>query len=186
MTQKYTTGSPHFIETGHLEPAPVTEQMIDQVKKVVFHALDSLLVENGASHSELKIDAQGRIRLIEIGARMGGDFIGSHLVQLSTGIDFVKAVIDVAMGQKPVLSSSKHYAESAVRFIFSKDDASVLYRLRQEHPESLIDYNVDEASLDCEVSDSSGRHGYFLMASERKGLLEKYLPADGGALKLHG
>ena len=37
--------------------------------------------------------------VIEVGARMGGDFIGSHLVQLSTGYDFVKGVIDVALNQ---------------------------------------------------------------------------------------
>jgi hypothetical protein len=30
---------------------------------------------------------------------MGGDFIGSDLVQLSTGYDFVKGVIDISLGR---------------------------------------------------------------------------------------
>lgn len=61
--------------------------------------MDSLKIVNGASHSEIKIDQDGNIKLIEIGGRMGGDCIGSDLVQLSTGVDFVKAVIDVALGK---------------------------------------------------------------------------------------
>ena len=85
LTKKYTTGAPHFIETGHLEPAPVSEEVVENVKKIVFHALDSLKIVNGASHSEIKIDQDGNIKLIEIGGRMGGDCIGSDLVQLSTG-----------------------------------------------------------------------------------------------------
>mgnify|MGYP006923465691 CR=1 FL=1 len=32
---------------------------------------------------------------------MGGDCIGSDLVQISTGYDFLKMVIDVALGNKP-------------------------------------------------------------------------------------
>ena len=31
---------------------------------------------------------------------MGGDCIGSSLVELSTGIDFVRAVIEIALGKK--------------------------------------------------------------------------------------
>ena len=78
MTLKHTTGAPHFIETGHLEPAPVDEETRERVKKVVSHALDTLEIRNGASHAEIKIDADGVIKIIEIGARMGGDCIGSH------------------------------------------------------------------------------------------------------------
>lgn len=44
IDKKYTTGAPHFIETGHLEPAPVSEEVVENVKKIVFHALDSLKI----------------------------------------------------------------------------------------------------------------------------------------------
>ena len=53
-------------------------------------------MENGAGHSELRIDRDGNVRIIEIGSRMGGDCIGSDLVPLSSGQDFVGMVIDVA------------------------------------------------------------------------------------------
>ena len=82
MTKKFTTGAPGFVETGHIEPAPIAEEMLERVKRVVFHALDTLEICNGASHTELKISSDGRIVLIEIGGRMGGDCIGSSLVRL--------------------------------------------------------------------------------------------------------
>ena len=92
MTLKRTTGAPYFIETGHLEPAPVDEKILNNVKKVITHALNTLEIRNGASHSEIKISSDGTIKIIEIGARMGGDCIGSDLVYYSTGYDFVKIV----------------------------------------------------------------------------------------------
>ena len=50
---------------------------------------------------------------------MGGDCIGSHLVELSTGYDFVKMVIQVAMGQEPKVGVSRNKA-SGIRFVFNK------------------------------------------------------------------
>ena len=136
MTHKFTTGAPHFIETGHMEPAPISQEQLEQVKKVVFHALDSLEITYGASHTELKIAKDGTIALIEIGGRMGGDFIGSNLVQLSTGIDFVKAVIDISLGEEPDLELGDH-AAAGVRFVFDQKDVDILEKLKKEHPEYI-------------------------------------------------
>lgn len=176
MTRKYTTGSPSFIETAHLQPAPIDDQMLDRVKQVVFHALDSLKVEYGATHTELKISNAGQIRLIEIGARMGGDLIGSDLVELSTGIDFVGAVIDVAMGRNPTLHRTAERA-AGVRFVFGPEDLQVLKKLQAENPDILIRVDVEE---DCtgEVTDSSTRFGYYLMCAGSIEALKPYLP-DG-------
>lgn len=63
--------------------------------------MDSLEIKNGASHAEIKVKDDGTINIIEIGARMGGDCIGSELVRYSTGYDFVKMVIQVACGNQP-------------------------------------------------------------------------------------
>ena len=97
VTKKFTTGSPHYIETGHLQPAPVSEEMYGKIQDTVFRALDALEIRNGAGHSELRIDKAGNIRIIEIGSRMGGDCIGSDLVPLSTGQDFVAMAVDTAL-----------------------------------------------------------------------------------------
>ena len=76
------------------------------VKEEVFKALDALKIKNGPSHTEFKIDSNGKIGIIEIGARMGGDCIGSDLVQISTGYDFLKLTIDVAMRKRTNIRKS--------------------------------------------------------------------------------
>ncbi len=176
MTQKYTTGAPNFIETGHLQPAHINAVVLVRVKGVVFHALDSLGIEYGASHSELKIAEDGTITLIEIGGRMGGDFIGSDLVELSTGIDFVRAVIQIAMGEPPGLECGSVQA-AAVRFVFTEEDVSVLRRLEKEHPEFLVRQKLFPISTG-KIADSSMRCGYYLFHAQSVDYLYPYMPID--------
>lgn len=175
MTKKFTTGAPNFIETGHIEPAPVEMCILNRVKKTIFHALDSLGITNGASHSELKIDDEGNIKIIEIGARMGGDFIGSTLVRLTTGIDFVKGVIQVALGEKPDLKPKCAGNPACIRFIFSQTDIEVFHKLQREHSELIFESDVKNNISGC-VTDSSTRFGYFIMQADSADKIIPYLP----------
>ena len=162
LTLKHTTGAPHFIETGHMEPAPVDAQTLARVKEVVFHALDTLGIENGASHSELKIAADGTIRIIEIGGRMGGDCIGSDLVRLSTGYDFTRMVIQVACGIAPDFTPVCAPRPVACRFLFTQEDAAELTRMQTEQPDRIIriaDYHPENIGR---TTDSSNRAGCYI------------------------
>ena len=174
LTQKYTTGAPGFIETAHLQPAQVDTKTLERVKKITFHALNSLGICFGASHTELKISDEGDIRLIEIGGRMGGDCIGSSLVELSTGYDFVKAVIQIALGEKPQESKTKS-AAAAVRFVFGYEDLDCLERIKECAPRLLFDVDV-RAITEEKVTDSSNRFGYYVLASSAAEDLLPFLP----------
>ena len=165
LTKKYTTGAPHFIETGHIQPAPVKEEVLENVKKVVEHALDTLKIRNGASHSEIKIDDNGRIMIIEIGGRMGGDCIGSDLVRLSTGYDFVEMVIDVACGGKPVFNKVCTPSQARIDFIFGPEDMKKLEEVQATCPESIYRISEMEAFDGHKVVDSGSRYGYFITRS---------------------
>ena len=174
LTLKFTTGAPHFVETGHLQPAQVSEEMLEKVKRVTFHALDSLQIKNGASHTELKITPSGDIKIIEIGGRMGGDCIGSSLVRLSTGIDFVRAVIQIALGQRPDFVRKKNCA-AAIRFICSSEDLDKLDDIERKYQDYLVEKNIEELS-DGGIIDSSSRCGYFLLRAESAHALEQFFP----------
>ena len=177
LTQKYTTGAPHFIETGHLEPAPVSKETLEKIKAVVSHALTSLHIEYGASHSELKIDQEGQIRLIEIGGRMGGDLIGSTLVPLSTGVDFMKAVIQIALGEEPDLSLNHAGKPAGVRFIFTKEDIENLNRMKKDPEIDIVCEEVHPITNDA-VSDSSTRFGCYVFTADSREKLMNYLPEN--------
>lgn len=177
LTKKFTTGAPGFIETGHLEPAPVSDDVLKRIQGVVTHALDTLQIKNSASHTELKIAKDGTIRIIEIGGRMGGDCIGSNLVELSTGVDFVKCVVDIALGNKPDLTPIHGIGAAGVRYVFGVEDVKVCEKLKTEHPEMLVEEDIHEIT-NADVTDSSSRFGMFLMKADSIDDLTEYLPED--------
>lgn len=179
ITRKGTTGAPHFIETAHLQPSGLDEETSERICKVAAHALDTLGIEYGASHSELKVAPDGTIRIIEIGARMGGDCIGSHLVPLSTGIDFTRAVVDVALGNEPDLNPKREPAAAAIRFLFNNDDRKILEHVKREHPELLrYELMTVEPGEEHVVSDSSTRLGHFILSAPTVEGLAAYLPRE--------
>ena len=163
VTKKFTTGAPHFIETGHKQPCDLSKKMLCEVHYVMGKALDALKITDGASHGEFKITPEGKVRIIEIGSRMGGDCIGSDLVPLSTGYDFMEMVIDVACGKEPKIVP-KHTPRSVeIKFLFTMEDVEKMRAFEKEHPEKI--YRISELDLSHagKVSDSSTRIGYYII-----------------------
>lgn len=179
-TKKYTTGAPKFIETGHMEPADLSEYTFQRLLELIPGALDALEIRFGASHSEVKIDKNGRIRIIEIGGRMGGDLIGSDLVYLSTGYDFVEMVVDIACGNGLRLEKKQKPSYSAVRFIFVEKDLENLEWVKTHHGSAI--YRISNI-LPIEghpIEDSSMRYGYYLLATNNKYELNEILRKING------
>lgn len=166
VTKKYTTGSPHFIETGHMEPSDLSQKQIDTVQEQIFRALDVLEIRFGASHSEFKINEAGEVRIIEIGARMGGDCIGSDLVQISTGYDFVKMTIQTALGVQPDMQMVTEPKIAAIRFLFNEEDYQYYKQMKMDYPDKIY----YESSMDMQdvhdVVDSSSRYGFYIVRCE--------------------
>lgn len=163
LTQKFTTGAPNFIETGHMEPAKVDNKTLERVKTIILHALDSLEIKNGASHSEIKITDDGEINIIEIGARMGGDCIGTDLVRYSTGYDFVKMVIQVACGLEPDFEKVCDPIPVESVFIFNEEDLNRFEEIRSKSSEKIIkvvDMHLENIG---KTTDSSNRAGCYII-----------------------
>ncbi len=169
ITDKETTGSPHFVETAHHQPS-IYNTRKKEIEKLITSALDALEVRNGASHTEIKITESGELYIIEVGARMGGDFIGSHLVKLSTGYDFLRGVIDVALGtfRLPIL---KHQLYSGVYFVYSKRSGAVVNITDKtaDYPQIIskeIDINIGSEMKP--LTESADRRGYYIYQATEK------------------
>ena len=166
ITDKVTTEAPHFVELEHHQPADFTPEQYEHIYAITAKALDALGLTDGASHSEYKITAEGRIAVMEIGGRMGGDFIGSDLVRLSTGYDFIKGVIEVALGtfEEPRKTLSKH---SGVYFLAKETEhlRPIIENSRQ-YPE-IIKAEITDPEL-RHVQCSADRSGYFIYQGEKK------------------
>ena len=160
ITDKVTTGAPHFVELAHHQPSTLPTETKERLYSITKNALDALGVTNGASHSEYKITEDGEIFIIETGARMGGDFIGSDLVRLSTGYDFVKGVVEVALGtfEKPVLNESNY---SGVYFLSKQTPEVSKYIENKENYPQIVAAEVTDSEL-RDVTCSAERSGYFI------------------------
>lgn len=178
VTKKYTTGDPDYIEKAHMEPAFEDDKDIDRIRKVVYHALSSLKIKYGASHTEIKIDDEGNIRIIEIGARMGGDLIGSSLVRLSSGVDFVRLVIETALGIEPSIVPGEP-SSAGVRYIFTEKDLQEYELIKRNDPEIIVEES-DVALPEGNITDSSARKGYFVVCSKDRDRIIAAMPQELG------
>ena len=165
ITDKVTTGPPHFVELEHHQPADLTEEWNAKINGLTQRALKALGITDGASHSEYRIAENGQIYVMGIGARMGGDFIGSDLVFLSTGYDFLKGVILVALGEfeVPVFGRRSHAG-----IFFLCEETSALYELIRDHgvPKTVRAVITDNELH--EVKSSADRSGYLIYQDDKR------------------
>lgn len=119
VTDKKTTEAPHFVELGHNQPSCRTAEEVETLKAAAVAGVKALGVNNCACHAEAKL-MDGKAYLMEIGARLGGDFISTELTHLSTGIDMVAAAVDVALGIEPDLSVKEEPKGACIRYFCPK------------------------------------------------------------------
>ena len=162
ITDKITTGAPHFVEMGHTQPTRL--DCVEEIKKVAIAANKAVGIENGPSHTEI-IVTKGGPKIVEIGARLGGDCITTHLVPLSTGVNMVEACIKIALGERPDIEPTLHYG-SAIRYFQQK--AGVVTRIEGvKEAEAIpgikqisIVHGVGERIT--EITDSGSRMGFII------------------------
>lgn len=115
VTDKKTTEAPYFVELGHSQPSRFPEPVVNAVKSAAMMGVRALKVNNCACHAEVKVQ-DGQAYIMEIGARLGGDFISTELTHLSTGIDMVAAAINCALGVEPILEPTEPKHGVAIRY----------------------------------------------------------------------
>lgn len=115
ITDKLTTGAPNFVEMGHSQPSYLPEEVTERISQLTIQAVKAIGIENGPSHTEIIVTKEGP-KIVEIGARLGGDNITTHLVPLSTGVDMVKCCIEICLGNTPDLSC-KYKKGAAIRYL---------------------------------------------------------------------
>ena len=115
VTDKKTTEAPYFVELGHNQPSCFPTEIVKIIKAAAIEGVKALGVNNCACHAELKVQ-EGNAYIMEIGARLGGDFISTELTHLSTGIDMVAAAINCALGVEPCLEPTEEKHGVCIRY----------------------------------------------------------------------
>lgn len=166
ITDKVTTEAPHFVELEHHQPSNLSDAIKAEINAITVIALNALEITNGASHTEYKITADGEIFIIELGARMGGDFIGSDLVKLSTGYDFLKGVIEVALNKfnVPILNCKLY---SGVYFLSKEAEYVKPYIINYKLYPQIVKAEITNEELK-NITCSADRCGFLIYQSDHK------------------
>ena len=99
IMKKWMTKPPYYAELGHALPSGLSEKTENKIKKTVIKAIQALKINHGSVNMDLLIDAKDNIYIIDIGARMGGNMIGSHIIPYGTGYDYMANMIRIAVGE---------------------------------------------------------------------------------------
>jgi carbamoyl-phosphate synthase large subunit len=170
FTEKKTTEFPYNVELGHKQPANLTEYQRNAVRDVIAKIGDALHFENCPSHTELKINEQG-IFVIETSPRLGGDYITSTLVPLSTGINIEDQLLNIALGEPVDTKKGRAEKASGVCF-FSLPEGTVTaidekIKNVSKWP-GVVDFNLKLKVGDKvnKITSSLNRYGQFIVKAD--------------------
>lgn len=166
VTQKQSSGPPHCVELGHHQPALLSQEMRAKVEKVMDEALTKLGLQNGPCHTEIKIK-NDEIYLIEFNARPGGDRISYPLTDLSSGYEYIKGAISIALDSflEPNISTCK---KRSAGIFFVTDQTKELKPLFDECEKYswLYQKNFVSENLSSIHHNNSGGTNYFIYCSD--------------------
>lgn len=91
---------PYFIETGHNMPSALPKKTKEAACEVMKDGIRALGITTGAAKGDIKITKDGPM-IGELAARLSGGFMSAYTYPLSSGVNLMKAAIEVALGQEP-------------------------------------------------------------------------------------
>ena len=137
VMKKWMTEAPNYAELGHALPSLLPETLEQKIKDCAQKALNALKVNFGPVNMDVLVTDEGHVHIIDIGARMGGNLIGSHIIPIGTGIDYMANIIRASVGD-PV--DMTQHEKSPV--------ATKLLALTPGEIKSLPDFNEIERKYD--------------------------------------
>lgn len=170
ITEKLVRGENYFVEDTHIQYARISSEEDDIIKTIVLEAINTLGVNNSPTHTEIKIFNK-RPYIIEIACRLGGDYITSDLVPLSTGIDMLGNLIKLSVGETiDVKKIINKY--SCVQFINELNYNKCKEFIYTE--ENIIKYEIKPFS-NKDIKNSLDRLGYIIFQRDTLQELENTL-----------
>lgn len=125
IIEKKMTRHPYYAELGHNIPNRLNVKLENKVREVVKNAISALEVNFGSINMDLLVTSKGEVVIVDIGARMGGNLIGSHIIPLGTGINYIDNLIKATVGDN-------------FSFISSREKISIVTRLLALKPGKVI------------------------------------------------
>jgi carbamoyl-phosphate synthase large subunit len=176
ITDKILSPPPYNVEMGHIQPSKYSFRF-NEIYETIKKTIEATGLNNCAIHPEFKINENG-VFIIEIGPRLGGDYITSHLVPLSTGVNIEKELINISSGNSPLYYKVN---KSAMIEYFDFEKGRVFRNLFNSFDEKFpsnsffhYELGLNNNTKSKTIKSSFDRYGYYIIdAIDRNELLSK-------------
>lgn len=115
MEKLMTMNAEYRVELGHSAPADIEEKLKEKIETEVTKIINTLELNYGPVNMDIIVNEKGNPYIIDIGARMGGNAINTHIIPNYIGVDHVKNTIKLAMGDDSVDLEPKFHHFVATR-----------------------------------------------------------------------
>lgn len=143
----------------------------DLLRKTNNEFVDKSGLKYGLTHAEYKYES-GKFYLIEIGARGGGNYIGSTIVPLMSGVDNYEYIINKTLGRETsenLFVNKKLWDRCCVlKFFDTPEDGGVVKQIHGidflDNCENVVDYDLNFNIGDTiePAKNDSARIGYYI------------------------
>ncbi len=168
IMKKWMTQPPYYAELGHAIPNDLPAEVDARAKECVKKAIKALGVNCGSVNMDMLITAEGNVHIIDIGARMGGNLIGSHIIKAGTGIDYMGAMIQNAVGDTPNLDTCEYSAVATKLLAFKGGVLEQLpdFNALEKKYNVVIEHHMKEGDIINEYHTNLDGCGYVVATSE--------------------
>lgn len=91
-----------FVPTGNSYPISIEEKKLDSVRNELQKVIDLLNINMGVLNLDVVFDQNGKPYIIEMAARNGANRV-SQLLEMATGVNLVKVIVDAAVNNPVVI-----------------------------------------------------------------------------------
>lgn len=169
IMKKNMTPLPYRSELGHIMPSELPENIEEEMKNIIKKLIEVIGINVGAVNMDIIISENNQIYIIDVGARMGGNAITSHIIPISKGIDHIGNIIKVAMNEDDIDIKPK-FEKCVVTRLLDLDPGKI-----KELPDfnKYIDDEVVEVCFEKSVGDNiekyindGNRSGFIIVKGE--------------------
>ncbi len=141
---------PYFVETGHIMPTDLPEKKVKNSIDVFEKGVRALGIEIGAAKGDIKVTSEGA-KIGEIASRLSGGFMSAYTYPYSSGVNLIKAAINIALGNHPGKITEKFHRVSVERSLIP---GSGIVREIEGIKEALSLKNVKNVFVTCDKGDT--------------------------------
>ena len=100
IMKKWMTKPPYYAELGHAIPNDLSSSIEQKAISCVKNAIKALGIKSGSVNMDMLITQEGKVHIVDVGARMGGNLIGPFIIPYGTGLDYMANMLRNAVGDE--------------------------------------------------------------------------------------